>query len=404
LSDLATIRERIRADDPKLKASYAALLKRSERALKAPLRSVTQKRLTPASGSKHDYMSMGPYWWPNPDTKDGLPYVRRDGKRNPEVAGDALDADRLVSMANDARDLALSYYFTDDVRYAAKCADVLRTWFIDPATRMNPNLRFGQAIPGIVDGRGAGLIDSRHFWLAIDAALLIEASRKFTAVDLAEMRRWFADFATWMIESDVGLEEASAYNNHGVFFDAQLATYLRFINEPVRARRVVFSAATLRVAGQIDRDGNMPFELERTRPFHYTTFALQAAMQLAHHGEALDAAREVSAIAAPARAEGASERCNNRQIQCRLNLWNADFDGRSLKRAVTSVAQTIVEPGTWKYKTEEEPSPPLFRALPVLLMAQRLSRDAPITAAVGALRAREGAIAEDVSWLMWPVS
>ena len=40
--------------------------------------------VTPPSGDKRDYMSMGPYWWPDPNKKDGLPYIRKDGRINPE--------------------------------------------------------------------------------------------------------------------------------------------------------------------------------------------------------------------------------------------------------------------------------------------------------------------------------
>jgi hypothetical protein len=403
LSTLAAARARIRAEDPLLKPSFIALKKRADKALEAPLRSVTNKTLTPRSGSKHDYMSMGPYWWPNDATKDGLPYVRRDGKRNPEVAGDALDSDRLVAMSNDARDLSLAYYFTGDARYAARCAAVLRTWFLDPATKMNPNLRFAQAIPGIVDGRGTGLIDSRHFWMVIDAALLIEPSGKLSANELTALRSWFGSFAKWMVESEVGLEEAASYNNHGMFYDAQLATYLRFANEPARARRVVFSAVTLRIAGQIDRNGALPHELERTKPFHYTAFALQAAMQIAHQGDALDAARGVAAGLEGELLPGKTEQCQHRQLRCPLELWSASFDGRSLKRAVESLAQAVVDPRSWTHTGSEEAKPPLFRALPVLLMAQRYAPNPRIANAINVLRSEGAVSADDVAWLMWPM-
>lgn len=28
--------------------------------------------------------SVGPYWWPDPSKPDGLPYIRKDGHKNPE--------------------------------------------------------------------------------------------------------------------------------------------------------------------------------------------------------------------------------------------------------------------------------------------------------------------------------
>jgi hypothetical protein len=401
---LSIARTRLRGGDPTLKVSFSTLVKRADRALATPLRSVTQKTAAPPSGSKHDYVSMGPYWWPNPASANGLPYVRRDGVRNPEVTAATLDADGLVAMNNDARDLALAYFFTDDARYASRCADVLRTWFLNAETKMNPHMRFAQSIPGVVEGRGIGLIDGRDFWMAIDAALIIEPSKKLSADEVQQLRNWFATFAKWMSESDVGLEEAAAYNNHGIFYDAQLATYWRFAGEPAKARRVVFNATTLRIAGQIDRNGELPHEIDRTRPFHYTAFALQAAMQLAHHGRALDAS-EGAASGIIGRAWKASEpRCEHRQINCPLNFYEASFDGRGLKRAIESLASVVAEPTSWSRATKIEPEPPLQRALIPLLMAQQFSKSSAITKATRNLLSESGATAGDVAWLMWPLS
>src|SRR5215470_10508810 len=79
--------------------------------------SVMQKNATPPSGDKHDYMSLAPYFWPNPNTPDHLPYVRRDGERNPEITQIA-DHDNMSKMCGAARALALGYYLTGNEDYA----------------------------------------------------------------------------------------------------------------------------------------------------------------------------------------------------------------------------------------------------------------------------------------------
>src|SRR5258706_2949140 len=144
---LALTRQRLQSGDAELQAPFAALKRRADQALLTTPRSVTHKTSMPPSGSKNDYMSIGPYWWPNPATSNGLPYVQRDGQRNPQSTGNALDSNRMQAMLADTRDLALAHYFTGDARYARKTAAVILTSFLEPPTRINPSLRNAQDLP-----------------------------------------------------------------------------------------------------------------------------------------------------------------------------------------------------------------------------------------------------------------
>ncbi len=404
---LALTRQRLASGDAALQAAFAALRRRAELALLTPPRSVTHKTSTPPSGSKHDYMSMGPYWWPDPTKPDGLPYVQRDGQRNPQSTGNALDSHRLQGMLADVRDMALAYHFTGDMRYARKCAAVIRTWFLDPATRMNPHLRYGQSIPGIAHGRGIGIIDTRDLWLVIDTVALIAPGMaapsrtpydgSLTSAELFALRQWFADYASWLDTSPLGREEAAQKNNHGLFFDVQLAAYWLFVGETEKARKLVFEAQTRRFAAQIDAHGRMPLELARTRPYHYHTFTLEAATRLARYGQVL-AALPHPAAQWPA----ANPRCRAPEPHpsCPLDLWHVVIDGKSLRGALDFVATAVVAPASWPFATALEPNPPLAPALPALLMAQRVYAPRSFSASLAALKN----IAPDhVAWLMWPV-
>ena len=61
------------------RALVRAARSEADKAMSAGPFSVMQKNSTPPSGDKHDYMSLAPYFWPNPETPNHLPYIRHDG-------------------------------------------------------------------------------------------------------------------------------------------------------------------------------------------------------------------------------------------------------------------------------------------------------------------------------------
>lgn len=265
-------------------AILAAIRAEADHALDAGPFSVMTKSRTPPSGDKHDYMSLAPYWWPNPATKNGLPYVRRDGETNPETRT-ISDHASVFHLEDAVHALALGYYFTGDKKYSDRATLLLRTWFLDPATRMNPNMNFAQAIPGITPGRGIGLIEMRDLPRILDGITLLQGSSSLTPADREGLRRWFSSYLDWLQNSKNGRDESHAKNNHGSWYDQQLTGIALFLGDRDLARRVVETAETKRIALQILPDGREPLELARTKSFSYSVFNLTALMHLAQEGQ-----------------------------------------------------------------------------------------------------------------------
>jgi hypothetical protein len=252
----------------------------AEKAMRAKPESVTSKTMTPPSGDKHDYMSMGRYWWPNPNTPNHLPYIRKDGQSNPEIEG-IKDHQALSRTAEDARALGLAWYLTGDERYAEHAALLLRTFFLDPATKMNPNLEYAQAVAGQNTGRGAGVLDGRGLAFVVDALGLLQGAKSWKPEDEAGMHTWFTAYYTWLTTSKHGKQEIAAPNNHGSWAAVQVASIAQYLGRTDDVKQVAETTLTKRIPDQFDADGMQKYELARTNSFSYSAFNLRALTQLA---------------------------------------------------------------------------------------------------------------------------
>ncbi len=270
--------------DHHLQAALQQLVQRAAALLPARLVSVVEKTQLPASGNIHDYLSLAPYWWPDPTKTDGLPYIHRDGQTNPQ-ASEIPDKPNFQKMMPDVKTLALAYYFTDREAYAAKAADFLRTWFLNKDTFMNPNLNYAQMIRGRDTGRATGIIHSRALSTVVDAIGFIQHTNVWTTEDQKEMESWFQLYLDWLLISPLGQEEAATKNNHGSWYDVLTVSIALFLNEREIARNILQASKTRRIDRHILADGSQPFELKRTLTWHYSVFNLQALLALARLGE-----------------------------------------------------------------------------------------------------------------------
>ena len=272
-----------RQEDNPCGQALKALLVDADEALKQEPLTVVNKSILPSSGDKHDYMSLGPYWWPDPDKPDGLPYIRRDGERNPEA--DTTDRPLLGTLISTVKTLGFAYGFTQREDYAKHAALLLRTWFLDAETMMNPNLNFGQARPGICEGRGFGLIETAGFAREmLPAVSFLANSENWSDEDMQGLQAWFHAFLEWMLTHEHGLEEARTGNNHSSSYDVQIVTYAFFVGQSDLARTILEGVGERRIANQIEPDGQQPRELARTKAWGYASMNLQFLLELAEIG------------------------------------------------------------------------------------------------------------------------
>jgi len=246
--------------------------------------SVATKSRPAPSGSLNDYCSLAKYWWPNPETENGLPYVRKDGEVNPECYGDGYDYLKLVRFSEATVILALSAYLTGKREHAAHLESLLQTWFLDENTRQTPHFEYAQLTPGAEGPRGAGLVEARFLVYVTDAVRLLEGAGFLPPAVADAVRGWFSNLLTWFRTSRPGAVSEHASNNIAFWHDVQLIAYADFCGRDDLVVETLQSVMP-RTADQISDDGALTHELKRSRPYDYVAFTLAAMALISGLGE-----------------------------------------------------------------------------------------------------------------------
>jgi hypothetical protein len=283
----------------------------------APL-TITAVRSPRSASGQHDYFSEGDYWWPDPKNPAG-PYIQRDGMSNPDNFNDHRRY--LIRLSVEVPALAAAWKITRDVRYAKHAAAHLRAWFINERTRMNPHLKYAQAIHGVTTGRGTGIIDTLHLVEVARAVEVLEVSGFPAPSELAAIKQWFADYLAWMTTDPNGIQERDAKNNHGTCWALQVAAFAHLTGNQqlVGYCRDRFKAVLL--PNQLAADGSFPQELRRTKPYGYSLFNLEAMAAIC---ELLSTPED--------------------------NLWSFELaDGRSMRKAMEFMVPYIRNKKSWPH-------------------------------------------------------
>ncbi len=274
-----------------------------------------------SEGGLHDFYSEGDYWWPDESNPDG-PYIRRDGMTNP--ANFVAHRLALVRLGDIVGNLTSAYLLSKDDKYAAAAGKHLSAWFVDAETKMNPHLLYAQAIKGRHTGRGIGIIDAIHFMEVVRSAMVLDAYSSLNDQDLAEMRDWFSAFVTWLVTHEYGRDEMVHPNNHGMCWNMQVGLFARFTDNKNILDFCRENYKNSLLPSQMAEDGSFPLEIERTKPYGYSLFNLDAMTM---------------------NCMVLSDQDND--------LWNySTADGRSIKKGLEFMKPYVADKSSWPYKPD----------------------------------------------------
>ncbi len=254
-------------------------LKDAQWALAQHPETVTASIAERSAGGKHDFYSEGDYWWPDPQNPDG-PYIRRDGLTNPDNFVDHRLA--MIRFSRIVGTLVSAWKITGEDHYIQHALRHVAAWFIDADTRMNPSLLYAQAIKGHVTGRGIGIIDTIHLIEVAQALRLLEEAGMLDNDFLDATKAWFDEYLTWLTTHPYGIEEMNAKNNHGTCWVMQVAAFAQYTGNREILQLCTNRYKDVLLPQQLAADGSFPLETERTKPYGYSLFNLDAMATICH--------------------------------------------------------------------------------------------------------------------------
>lgn len=313
------VKDRIKANDPYFVENYKVLLKEGNAALEYEADPVTNKTQVPPSGDKHDYLTYAPYRWPDPSKSDGLPWIARDGIINPVSRGGDTDFMRKTAFFDAIQKLTWTYYFSEENKYAEKAIDLMKVWYLDPETRVNPNINFGQGVPGIADGRKAGVHEFKPQADVITALQMFEEKGMLPGEIKSGMDGWFSEYLNWLITDSMAISAGFTRQNHANYYNHQVVGIMMYLGQDEEAKAIVEDAKQSRIADQIMPDGTQPREMGRTKSVSYTSGNLWLMTELVLMGRKLG-----------------------------VDLWDYETeDGRSIKKAYEYLIPFVLGEEEW---------------------------------------------------------
>ncbi|CAE6405612.1 unnamed protein product [Rhizoctonia solani] len=261
---------------------------------------VTSKKVMPPTDNTHDYLSWGPYYWPD-CTKAGntteltpeqiwntCEYITRDGLFNPDVR-QVNDTGMFQAMSDSVFFNSMAWVITGDDTYASNAANEIKTWFVDPTTSMNPNLNYAQVKrgPGNQIGQHTGVLDLKCMSKLVSGVLMLRngSSSAWTSDINSGLNAWVTSYIGWLTTNKLALQEKAATNNHGSFYFNQLAALQILIDDTAGAKKTIQEYFEGIYQGQISANGDQPLETARTRPYHYRAYNLAAMIVNARIGQ-----------------------------------------------------------------------------------------------------------------------
>lgn len=181
---------------------------------------------------------------------------------------DICDRFKLQKLFDSTTLFSLAYGITGNKLYANKAYNNIKSWFLDPKTKMNPNMDYCH----FENDKNTNLLDILGFYYLIDAIKII--INLFTKDELFNLKLWFKQFLSWLNDSPLAEKESNKNNYHKTSILIVKFSIAFFISDMKELEKIKKLAHEL-IDIQLDNKGYQIFEQKKDDTFHYYLYNLQ---------------------------------------------------------------------------------------------------------------------------------
>lgn len=247
---------------------------------------VNGKKGAVGAGGLHEYVSVAPFHW-----RYGGQYVVREGLRSAEemlytVEGERFDRTRWASFSGNVSVLTLAGYFSGNRMFFERAARMVRTWFVDEETRMEPHLRYAHMnfSKGETEGSYTGISEFVNVVTVFDMVRLLYKNEALSTEDMSGLKKWASEYGEFLQNSPQGHKAYTSSDHGGTLYDVQVAALAAFTGNFTKILWHT-SLSRTRLYEQMMKDGSLKNEMKRKPQLHHMMYGLQAWVWLGRISE-----------------------------------------------------------------------------------------------------------------------
>ncbi len=233
---------------------------------------VTDKNFTAPSGDTHDYYSVAPHY-----SSAGLKY---DSYTNDEDrVKKCSDAEAFRNFAWRVYAYSVGGVILRQPQLSQKAVNLIKSWFVDSKTKMNPNVRYAQIIPRSDKINEVGVIELRQLINVVSAAKVLLICGALEGSELQMIKNWIQLFLDDCDNCAIREKALQRKNNIGTWSAVLFGTLDLFCDRYPRSFSIAYQAAE-RLGQQLGPFSVQLNEIGRAMPLHYCLFNLAAWFEL----------------------------------------------------------------------------------------------------------------------------